>query len=146
MDRWLTDIIFVFSVGLVHHLEQLDFDLGLVEKRFFVFDDFDGHVALLFVVVGFDNLAERALADERVNFVAIEKAFAVSYNVVVIIIVVTIVVYFALFLIVLLARVFARRLLLRSSFLLGIIYLSFKLENVKSRNRWNYRRMCLLPR
>ena len=61
---YLTDIIFVLSVGLVHHLKQFDLDLGLIEKRFLVFDDFDSHMTLLLVIVCLDHLSKRSFADE----------------------------------------------------------------------------------
>lgn len=80
-------------------------------------------MALLLVIVGLDHLTERALANKRVDFVAIEKALAVTDNIVMIIIIVAVVVHLALLLIVLLAGIFAGGLLLRPSFLLGIINL-----------------------
>jgi hypothetical protein len=46
----LTDIVFVLSVGAVHHLQQLHLDLRLVQEWLFILDDLDSNVALLLVV------------------------------------------------------------------------------------------------
>ena len=42
-----------FNLSSKKHLEIY---LGLVQERFLVFDDLDGHVTGLLVVIGFDNL------------------------------------------------------------------------------------------
>ena len=52
----LDHVELVARVGPVHQLEQTDLNLSLVQKRFLVLDDFDGHVAGLLVVVSLDNL------------------------------------------------------------------------------------------
>ena len=57
----LDHVELVARVGPVHQLEQTDLNLSLVQKRFFVLDDFDGHVAGLLVVVGLNNLREEDL-------------------------------------------------------------------------------------
>ena len=80
-------------------------------------------MALLFMIVGFDHLTERAFPYERIDFVAIQEAFPMPDDVVVIVVVVAIIVHFAFFFVVMLTRILARRLLLRSSLLLGIVYL-----------------------
>ncbi len=80
-------------------------------------------MTLLLVIVGLDHLTERALANEGVDFVTIEKAFAMPDDIVVVVVVVAIVVHLALLLVVLLTGIFARSLLLRPSLFLGIINL-----------------------
>ena len=54
----LDHVELVARVGPVHQLEQTDLNLSLVQKRFIVLDDFDGHVEGLLVVVSLDNLLE----------------------------------------------------------------------------------------
>lgn len=58
----LTDIVLVLAVGAVHHLQQFHLDLSLIEERLLVFDDLDGDMALLFVVVRLHHLTKTALA------------------------------------------------------------------------------------
>jgi len=52
----LDHVEFVARVGPVHQLQQTDLNLSLVQKRFLVLDDFDGHVAGLLVIVSLDDL------------------------------------------------------------------------------------------
>lgn len=119
----LTYVILVLRVGPVHHLEELDLDLGLVEEGLLVLDDLDGDVALLFVVEGLHHLTERSLPYERIDFVSIEELFTVLYDVVVVIVVVTIVVQLPLLLV---RAVLALR-LGRPPLLLRVINLSSKM-------------------
>lgn len=86
------DVVFVLRVRPVHHLQQVHLDLCLTQEGSLVFDDFDRHLTLLLVVVGFHHLAEAALTDKRVDFVAIEKFLAVLDDVVMVLVVVAIVV------------------------------------------------------
>lgn len=51
-----TYVIFVIRISFVHHLEQLDFNLRLIQEGLLVLDDLDGDMAQLFVVVCFNNL------------------------------------------------------------------------------------------
>lgn len=114
-----TNVVFIFRVSFVHHFEEFDFNLRLVEERFLVLDYLDGHVALFFVIVSFDYLAERSFANERVDFVPVKEAFTMPYNVVVVVIIVAVVVQLA-FLLVL--GVLTLR-LLGPALLLGIVNL-----------------------
>ena len=52
----LTYIVLVFGVGPIHHLQEADLDLRLVQETLFVLNDFDGHVTLFLVVVGLHHL------------------------------------------------------------------------------------------
>ncbi len=54
----LDHVELVARVGPVHQLKQPDLNLSLVQKRFLVLDDFDGHVAGFLVIVGLDNLRD----------------------------------------------------------------------------------------
>lgn len=119
MPLQLDDVVFVLRVRPVHHLQQVDLDLCLTQEGSLVLDDLDRHLALLFVVVRLDHLAEAAFADEGVDFVAVEKLLAVFNDVVVVLIVVTVVVQLPLLLV---GRVLALG-LLSSSFLFGIVNL-----------------------
>lgn len=113
------DVVFVFRVRPVHHLQQIHFDLCLTQEGSLVFDDFDRHLALLLVVVGFHHLAEAALTDKRVDFVSIEKLLAIFDDVVMVLVVVAIVVQLSLLLV---GGILALG-LLSSSFLFGIVNL-----------------------
>lgn len=86
------DVVFVFRIRPVHHLQQIHFDLCLTQEGSLVFDDFYRHLALFLVVVGFNHLAEAALTYKRVDFVAIEKLLAIFNDVVMVLVVVAIVV------------------------------------------------------
>ena len=60
-----------------------------MQERLLIFDDLDGDVALLLVVVCLDHLPEGALADKRVYLVAIEKPLSRLDDVVMVFVVVT---------------------------------------------------------
>ena len=77
---------------LVHELEQAHLDLGLLQEGPLVLDDLDGHVLLLLGVEGLDDLAEAALADERVDLVPLQELLARLDDVVVVLVVVAVVV------------------------------------------------------
>ena len=53
---WHTYIILVFGVMPVHEFQELDLDLRLVEEGFLVFDDLDGHLLLVPMVIGLHHL------------------------------------------------------------------------------------------
>lgn len=65
-----TDVIFIFCVRSVHHFEQLDLDLGLVEEWLLVFDNLNGYIALLHVVVGLHHLPKRPFANGGIDLVS----------------------------------------------------------------------------
>lgn len=52
----LTNVVFAFCIMFVHQLQESNFDLGLVEERFLVLDDFDGHLILVQQVERFHYL------------------------------------------------------------------------------------------
>lgn len=95
----LTYIILILGVGPVHHLEQFHLNLGLIEEGLLVLDDFDGNVALFFVVERLYHLTERAFTDERIDFVSIEELFTILYDIVMVIVIITIVVQLPLLLV-----------------------------------------------
>ena len=62
-------MIFVLTVRPVHHLQQLVFYLSLLQERFLVLDDLDGHMAALHLVFSLHYLPKTALPNESVNFI-----------------------------------------------------------------------------
>lgn len=115
----LTYIILILYICSVHHLQQLDLDLGLIEEGFLVLDDFDGDMALLRVIECFHHLPKGTFADEGVYLVSLQEFLSVLHYVVMVVIVKAIVVDFAL----LLVRAVLPLDLGRPSLLFGIIYL-----------------------
>lgn len=79
----------------------------------------DVSISVFPLTPGGSHLSEGALADERVDFVAVEPLLPVLHNVVVVVVVVTIVVNFPLFFG---ARVLGRN-LLRTSLLFSVVHL-----------------------
>lgn len=71
-----TDEVFALRRVVVHHLEQSDLDLRLVAERLLVLDDLDRDVLLVDHVEGARHLAEAALADARLDPVAVVEDLA----------------------------------------------------------------------
>lgn len=88
----LTYVILIFDVGPVHHLQQLDLDLCLVQERLLVLDDLDGNVALFVVIERLHHLTKRALPYQRVYLVSVQELFTIFYDVIVVVVVVTVVI------------------------------------------------------
>ena len=89
-------VVLVFL--LIHELEKTNFDLSLLQEWTLVFDDFNGNVFLLFGIECLHHLAERTFANERIDFVAIEKLLATLDYVIKVLIVVAVIVESTLFL------------------------------------------------
>ena len=84
---------------LIHELQEAHLDLRLLQERPLVLDDLDGDELVRLAVVGLDHLAERALADERVDVVAVEERLAALHYVVEVLVVVAVVEQAALLLV-----------------------------------------------
>lgn len=99
MHAKLTYIILIFGVRPVHHFEQLDLYLGLVEEGLLVFNYLYGDMALLFVVERLHHLSERSLADQGIDLVPVEELLTILNYVVVVVVVEAVVVQLALLLV-----------------------------------------------
>jgi len=62
MDGSHTNVVLVIRVVSVHHLEQLDLDLGLVEERLLVLDDLDRNILLVDCIKRLHNLLAQTYA------------------------------------------------------------------------------------
>ena len=85
--QYLTDVVRIIVISMVHLFKELDFNAGLRSEGRFVLDDLDGNPCPIVLVDGINHLSKGSFPEQLLDFITLKPDLSNFHDIIVIFII-----------------------------------------------------------